>query len=132
MKTTKYRWWIIPPYGEPYMVEDLFNCSRAYLDCSCLDFWEIINDERCSPMQWTWLKDKNGKEIYDWDVVTWNTSYERDSDEYVWTKESPAYVNWIDSQAWFYPFTLWNRWRCDVCNIEVIGNIHENPELLNK
>jgi len=100
------------------------------LDSDKIHYFKIIDTEELSAMQFTWIIDKNGKEVFEWDVVIWNTSYERDSDEYVWTRENPAYVNWIESQAWFYPFTLWSRWRCDVCNIEVIGNIYENPELL--
>lgn len=81
-------------------------------------------------MQYTGLKDKNGKEIYESDVVIGNTSYERDSDECEWTKESPCIVEWHNECGGFYPFIMNNRWRCDVVNIEVIGNIYENPELL--
>ncbi len=131
MKTYKFRAWNtknkewIPTY------QLLMNAEWKLCCCySDKTHWEWAIDYEVNLS--TWLQDKNGKEIYDWDVVIWNTSYERDSDEYVWTREKPAYVNWIDAQAWFYPFTLWNRWRCDVCNIEVIWNIHENPELLNK
>jgi uncharacterized phage protein (TIGR01671 family) len=80
--------------------------------------------------QFTGLKDKNGKEIYEGDVVTGHTRYERDSDDVEWTREHPAIVEWRTEEAGFYPFTMNNRWRCDVKNIEVIGNIYENPELL--
>ena len=77
-------------------------------------------------MQYTGLLDKNGKEIYEGDIVSFNTSYELDNDDCSGITE----VKWIEKEAGFFPFTLNNRWRCDVENVEVIGNIYENPELL--
>ncbi len=82
-------------------------------------------------LQFTWLLDKNWKEIYENDLVIWNTSFENYNDEFNWTREKPLCIIWDEKEAWFIPFTLWARWRCDVCNIEVIWNIYENPELLN-
>ena len=73
--------------------------------------------------QYTGLKDKNGKEIYAGDIV--QTGWRRD----------PIVVAWVCSTG-FFPFThpadgLWGEWECATPQeSEVIGNIYENPELL--
>lgn len=66
------------------------------------------------PLQFTGLHDKNGKEIYEGDIVCIF-----DTRKYL--------VEWnYESHEW----TLHNRSMSD--QLEIIGNIHENPELLNQ
>lgn len=79
-------------------------------------------EERFKMMQYTGLKDKNGKEIYEGDIVT-----DRGNTEYKYE------VYWIDDEACFalkgfpeYEYSF-NE---EVTEGEVIGNIYENKELL--
>ena len=69
-------------------------------------------------MQCTGLKDKNGKLIYEGDIV---------KDNY----EALHYVRWVYDSWQLFPCTQDNYTIYIVDNeIEVIGNIYENPELL--
>jgi uncharacterized phage protein (TIGR01671 family) len=80
--------------------------------------------ERYDLMQYTGLKDKNGKEIYEGDVL---------SDG----KEAHLYiVVWVENLASFginkkgWAFTHFFMEAIEPDDLEVIGNIYENPELL--
>lgn len=80
--------------------------------------------------QYTGLKDKNGKEIYEGDILWWEHYYGMTGENV----ESTAKVYWEEKDAsfvvgdWFEPLGH----LVDEDEIEVIGNIHENPELLER
>ena len=117
-----------------------FGSSNLLLDLGGNHYWQfgydapmpIPKDEQnCILMQFTGLLDKHGKEIYEGDILCW-----RDA------PEKPLVVQW-GSAGWVLFSKLFSRFglpggsTCDTMhafeyarNSEVIGNIHEHPELL--
>lgn len=90
----------------------IFECLRHAITHKTDD---VVIIEQC-----TGLKDKNSKLIYEGDIV--NTS-----------NFGKCFIEWADDEAGFtlHSIETVNYYSIYCCNgFEVIGNIHENPELL--
>lgn len=81
-------------------------------------------------MQYTGLKDKNGKQIYEGDVVLGKFNLDEVEDYIYLTlteEEKKTQSKLFHIEDIFYPYT--NPIPED---LEIIGNVYENPELLSK
>ncbi len=88
------------------------------------NWWEITNGyttqkiDRNTVGQYTGLLDKNGKEIYEGDIVKWSDKIYK--------------IEWHDRMAGFVmQHNLIERPDIEF-ESEIIGNIYENPELIKK
>ena len=90
----------------------------------CTEFWLKVDPETVG--QYTGLLDRNGKEIYEGDILRWGKDF------HIFV------VEWIASETRFGVRNTLLTY-CDpdkdsfsntgIC--EIIGNIHQNPELIN-
>ena len=112
------------------------------------DEWCLVNPDNFKILQYTGLKDKNGKEIYEGDSVEtpfrttgFNIGFRGDDE--IYTGFYRGVVHYQASRGFFQKNVvmlgdedesgLWTK-RSDLSNIiqsrcEIIGNIYENPEL---
>ncbi len=80
--------------------------------------------------QYAGLKDKNGKEIYEEDII--KIKHKFDNTEYI------CEIIYIDGAFRTKKFIFGSYYDClyywyaNDCEIEVIGNIYDNPELLEE
>jgi len=87
--------------------DDNFKTMRVDISMSVdYSYNGVVPRNGITLIQYTGLKDKNGVEIYEGDVL-------QATDEVI-VVAFPSYVNYVHPQS-----------------MEIIGNIYENPELLN-
>lgn len=98
-----------------------------YFESSSLITWTDESSEFVALMQFTGLNDRNGKEIYEGDIIKWWSGRDKDGDHYDYRP------------IVFYQDGNNIRWCLgDIHNsfkdkeVEIAGNIHEHPELINK
>ena len=113
--------------GLPYAVGGVINCIRSE-ECIC----ELIANTTYSVTpdtigQYTGLTDKNGKKIFEGDIVDcWSEGVNAQG-----TVQQRRDGLWIIYPAW-QKRIMWSLCPDEYSNttVEVIGNIHDNPELV--
>lgn len=108
-----------------------YDVERKEMDYYWLDQYDTYyHNNFGNIMQFTWLKDKNWKEIYEGDLLKFNKeesiiSIKRDNTWANWQFDvHNGFDDWV--WRWNWDFNLWISKGC-----EIIWNIYETPELLN-
>lgn len=108
--------------------------ARTKYDISNSGSVDIDKENIIAIQQYTGLHDKNGKEIYEGDVL--HGREEGDGETTAWT-DVYFQIIYDEKLASFMTHEIgikdssWDEQICELAGYEVIGNIHENPELLN-
>ena len=132
MREVRFRAWDVERYKMRY------GCDNLLVGLDGTLFWnfayncEVLGTQERAGywlMQWTGLKDKNGVDVYEGDILL------HDGGELPKEKWSRSVVIFDDGAFLSQPdYAIKTKrtvyWELDLYASEVIGNIYENPELL--
>lgn len=122
---TKRKEWI---YGD--LITHGIDFDDAIKQHHTREVWDIIPE---TVGQFTGLTDKNGNKIFEGDVVKVQFWEEENGNEYI--------VKFVEDRGGWFPFASGDGCGCceeatitpndkGIVSVKVIGNIHDNPELL--
>ena len=81
--------------------------------------------------QYTGLTDKNGKKIFEGDICKFKRFNDVHVGKVVFNVTTASFIMWYQPIVGAYGEKATQKMLLSVCdNIEVIGNIHDNPELM--
>ena len=91
-------------------------------DSNVCHFFKDAKEKNLVVMQYTELKDKNGKEIYEGDI---GVGGDEDRRIMKWDEDTASFIYEVNSEkTWINQKSTLDK------GVEIIGNIYENKELL--
>ena len=118
MREIRFRIW--SPIEDQMVYSDL---KRDEMNLTTAVAYHNTHPEKGHLMQFTGLRDKNGKDVYEGDVVKWTSTFDGASGD--------THIDKMEWQEGYACFMLM-PWAHEphAAEMEVIGNVHAHPELL--
>lgn len=116
-------------FGEKWVSHEAVSVAGRHAP----DFDRLSWLDEVELMQYTGLKDKDGVEMYEGDIVSW-LGYGEDTDWMEETEQGRDVVT-MDRFPYYWLKNEEHEWGEGLIypeNVTVIGNVHETPELLEK
>ena len=110
----------LKPDGKLYYADIGIDYPGTLSECPTLEWEEDYED--CMVEQFTGLLDRNGKEIYEGDII--KVQYPAANDYFAEVK-----YEYAGFEPFIIPVGDYDNY-LDGDMVEVVGNVHENPELL--
>lgn len=126
--------WVYGTYLDGFIINGVAEATEEYI---CIEDWRLVREETVG--QYTGLKDKHGKPIYEGDILT--CEYYPFQDEGELNYNAEVFWSEVDSQFCVELHCV-NPKKSGISNgicegltergteFEIIGNIWDNPELL--
>ena len=101
---------------DKYIVGDIIDWEEDYFNT---EWWAAVIPETVG--QYTGIEDANGKKIFEGDILEIYMQHYKQTKPYVIDDIHEFYSDYYQTDMYYA-----------ITNLKVIGNIHDNPELVNE